>query len=233
MSDVTFITGWSQGRQSFLPILNKLTIPYTFITPNSFLVDKNDNVSEKPSKYYYTIEKIIQRKDKVVGWSMGGMIALELAINNPKEVTELYLFSTTACFCSNPAITYGIPKLHLKKMIEGLSSDRDAIMSNFISAAYEGIEVNKEEIYHSTTEFNNVSLINGLNYLMNFNVLDKLHEIKAKTFIFHSTDDRIIDYQAALLLNERIPISELITYKSPLHASQFLAVDAILEKLNK
>ena len=66
----------------------------------------------------YTLENLAKEirvnipvdKCNILGWSLGGQVAIQLAIKNPQFVEKLILMSTTPCFVERHDWPYGVKK---------------------------------------------------------------------------------------------------------------------------
>ncbi|HEC72206.1 MAG TPA: alpha/beta hydrolase [Thermoplasmatales archaeon] len=179
----------------------------------------------------------------ILGSSMGGMIAQEIAINYPLRVNKLVLCSTSP----RPR------QLFLKKLSEGLKD----LLNDKIEDV---VEVDsKKEIFEKAVSYillqavseeflkKNKKLVEETfkRYLSNpyyietflkqvrairwHNTLDRLNLIEAETLILAGDKDRLVSPENAKILAERIPNSKVKIFKNVGHAMHL----EIPEKFNK
>jgi len=187
------------------------------------LTDRKDCYFYDSSTYpnYQELSKIfIDVADKtdsphiLVGWSLGGMLALQLAFDFPGKIDKLILISSTAKFTADDSYTAGIHPSIVKNLARKINSDSVAAQKNFYKLMF-----SKQED-HACNEFldesaekivtkNILSLKNGLQYLLDTDLRNLLSSINVQTNIIHGTDDSICPFSAAQYLANHIAESTL------------------------
>lgn len=79
------------------------------------------------------LAEIVPKDAIVCGWSLGGLIAQQLARKHPGRVSRLALVSTTPCFGERPGWPHGMKAAALATFTEGLAHDRDAMLKRFVA----------------------------------------------------------------------------------------------------
>jgi len=163
-------------------------------------------------------------KAHVLGLSMGGMIAQEIAINYPERVRKLVLVSTT------PGRDEGGG--HLSESLRAMG-----LKEGFSDSDIRGVDVGRVMNSLNAHAFGSRALkmvaapylwirmklygIEGLRgqfeAAMTCSTLDRLHAIKAPTLVVAGTEDRIVPLRAAELLAERIPDARLVKIEGGSH----------------
>ena len=89
----------------------------------------------------YTLENLAKEirvnipvdKCNILGWSLGGQVAIQLAIKNPQFVEKLILMSTTPCFVERRDWPYGVKKQFFNKFeIDANNKINDTLMKFFL-----------------------------------------------------------------------------------------------------
>lgn len=160
-------------------------------------------------------------KAHVLGISMGGMIAQELALNFPEKVENLILCSTS---CGGKKATQ--PS---KKVLNKLSTDRSEITPKEVA------ENSVDLIFSEEFTENNPDLIDlfiqqalkspisqesfekHLNAIMNFNTYDRLPNLETPTLILHGKKDILVPPKNGPILEQRIPNSRLVFLENSAH----------------
>jgi pimeloyl-[acyl-carrier protein] methyl ester esterase len=75
----------------------------------------------------------VPRGATVLGWSLGGMVALELARAHPQQVGALVLVATTPKFLAGDGWNHGMPPEVLDGFARGLATDYRATVQNFLA----------------------------------------------------------------------------------------------------
>ncbi len=162
-------------------------------------------------------------KANILGHSMGGYIAQEIAIKYPERVNNLILVSTAAN-------TTARNKLIFKEFSEILNTDgySDLWFKSWIEWLF------TEEV-QSDTSFIDLFISNALKYpylqkpsgfdsqvnaINSYDCRSNLPLIKAKTFIISGSEDILITPENSLFLSEKIPDSTLEILNNAAHSIQ-------------
>ncbi|MCU0640496.1 MAG: alpha/beta hydrolase [Candidatus Margulisbacteria bacterium] len=160
----------------------------------------------------------------LIGWSMGGMIAMLVAGKFPEKIKDLVLVSTTPKFLSSPDFPAGISPVLLKRLekrirTEGTKAFHALIFKDGqpVGVAHLSFEQAREEL----TE------------LARADLRSELARIKAPTLIIHGDRDEICLPAAAQYLHANIRKSELVILPGIGHAPLIEApakINALLAK---
>ncbi len=148
----------------------------------------------------------------VVGISMGGMIAQELALAHPERLRSLTLGCT---YCGGPGSQL-MPEENARKLLEGLGSgDRD-------KAIRAGYEVNLSPAFRA--DENHFAAFNEMatsvpaakqtielqvQAILGHDTSGRLGEISPPTLIVHGTDDGVLPYPNGELISSLMPAARL------------------------
>jgi len=154
-------------------------------------------------------------KAHVLGVSMGGMIAQELALRHPDKVDALVLVSTTP-----GGKAYDIPRQgeELKKLSWWYSpptgmSEQELIDEGYGLAYYpKYFEENRERIMVPYTEYPTVAgtLEKQFDACVDHDTYDRLSSIVARTLVIHAADDLLLFPEGGRILAENIPNASLL-----------------------
>lgn len=171
------------------------------------------------------IEALNYPKVHVLGMSMGGMIAQELAINYPDKVDKLVLSCT---HCGGPhhiqqpkdiqekwRKTYDPPPEMTEEEIHKIRMSC-LYASKFLEENYDSI---LEKRFPSELEPPPLHVRGGQRKGIDeiHDTYDRLQLIRAPTLIIHGEEDRVIPVENGYLLNERIPDSRIVTFPETGH----------------
>lgn len=152
-------------------------------------------------------------KAHVLGVSMGGFIAQEFAIKYPDMVNKLILCSTSF----GGANSIPIPQETLNIMLKGGGKYEsvEEIKEAIGTALNKGTLNEKEDVLVKIMEEKvkdpqpKYAYQRQLMAGASFNAEDRINKIKAETLILAGKGDRVVPYENAKLLYERIPCSKL------------------------
>jgi len=160
-------------------------------------------------------------KAHVLGISMGGMIAQELALNYPKRVEKLVLCSTN---CGGAKSILPAQKVLdvLTADVSGLSVEEVARMivpvcftKDFIDNTPDFIELLIRQILKAP--ISNEAYKQQLNAIMQFDTYDRLSRIKAPTLVLRGKRDILVPPENGPILANAIPDAKLVNLEKSAH----------------
>lgn len=156
----------------------------------------------------------------VMGWSMGGFIALELAIHHPALIDRLVLVATSAGGATHvgptPAVTMSLMRQ------EGETIEQRVRRTQPLMAGPGFFERQPEELdesvkYALLKPMSLEAYMRQLNACMMHDAARRLSEIKAPTLVIHGADDPLVPYANGQYLAAHIPGAKLSTYQGVGH----------------
>lgn len=154
------------------------------------------------------------------GWSLGGLLALRLAIKGFAD--GLVLFGATARFTrSNEESDLGWADIYVRKMITGLVQNRQGVETKFRQLIFTEAEWEADlgKSLPPIGSWTTPALIAGLQILRSEECLSQLKSITCPVFLVHGTEDSICPYGAASELMAQLPKAKLFTIPACGHAS--------------
>jgi pimeloyl-[acyl-carrier protein] methyl ester esterase len=79
------------------------------------------------------VAAVVPKGAMVCGWSLGGLIAQNLAHRHPDRVARLALVATNACFVERPGWRNGMKLNALESFAAALAADRDGMLKRFVA----------------------------------------------------------------------------------------------------
>jgi len=156
----------------------------------------------------------------VVGISMGGMIAQELALAHPQRLRSLTLGCT---YCGGPGSQL-MPQENVEKLAAGMmSGDREkAIRASYevnLSPAYRADESNYAAFHEMATKVPAAKRTIELQAqaIFGHDTSGRLGEISAPTLIVHGTEDGVLTYPNGELIASLLPSARLETLEEVGH----------------
>lgn len=152
----------------------------------------------------------------VIGWSLGGMLALQLAAAYPERIGKLILIGSTAKFITSGDYTWGLSLSIVKNMNRKLANNSEKTLIEFYKLMFSANEQKASEqfismIAPSMLNIHPDTLTTGLDYLMKTDLRSLLPSIKIPSLIIHGTKDAICPIDAAYYLASHLPNSQLIS----------------------
>jgi pimeloyl-[acyl-carrier protein] methyl ester esterase len=230
------LPGWANDSRCW----NKVKMAWNRLTHRSeplqwIDVPWNESLpgTEGPNALFQAIEATSQPV-VLLGWSLGGMLAIEAALRYPNKMRALVLVSTSARFCEE--IDAGIVRYPgtsariVRGMRMGLRGDAHKVLRDFFTLALSP-DIPESVLDRSDYSFPPGDLQKGLDYLIATDLRDALPCLSAPVRILHGTCDRIIPIEVARILHERLPNASLREIEEKGHDLVFTAPEAIAEEL--
>ena len=160
----------------------------------------------------------------VLGWSLGGMVALELARSRPGDLAALVLIATTPCFLARDDWPAGMNPGVLDGFAAGLAGDYRRTLSNFLALQTWGDENASQALrslranLDSHGEPDPQALIAGLGILRTADLRDALAAITVPSLVIAGEHDRITPVAAGRELASRLPSARFVEVPKAGHA---------------
>ncbi len=173
-----------------------------------------------------------------LGWSLGGLIALQAALRHPQKVARLVLVGTTPKFVQAPDWPHAMPVEVFAGFARGLAEDYRATLLRFLSLQTGGHESARALLKQLRAELfaqgepQPEALAAGLAILEQTDLRAALAAIQIPALVVHGSHDRLAPPAAGEYLAAQLPQARLLRIEGAGHAAFLshatLFVDAIL-----
>ena len=219
------IHGWGVNGEIWNPVLDQLTKFFKI-----YIIDL-PGMGQSSIISPYTLENLAkeikvnvpEEKCNILGWSLGGQVAIHLAIKNPKFVKKLILMSTTPCFVERYDWPYGVKKLFFNKFeMDAKNKIDDTLMKFFliqtkdIVNAKDTMRFLKKNFIHSSRHKTH-GMQNALEILKNTDLRKEIKKINKQSLIIVGDKDRLTYPDASVWLSKNIKASTLVRIKGANH----------------
>lgn len=160
----------------------------------------------------------------LVGWSMGGMVALALAARHPAKVARLVLVASSPCFGARPDWAPGMAPALLAGFATDLAADYRATLARFLALQARGGEATRavigrlRERLRAQPEPDPETLAAGLELLRAVDLRDAVAAVVCPTLVLHGAHDTLCPPAAAAWLAQRLPRGRLALHERAAHA---------------
>lgn len=160
----------------------------------------------------------------LLGWSMGGMVALALAARHPHKVRALVLVATTPSYVNRAGWDKGLTPELLASFAEGVQTDYRATLLRFLSLQARGGDAAREVIARlrdsvfARGEPDAAVLAAGLELLRTVDLREQVEQIQAPTLVLHGGYDGLCLPEAAQWLASALPDARLALQPKAAHA---------------
>lgn len=221
---ILFLHGWGMSSRVWRYQIEELSNSYKTVTLD-FRGHGDSSLSED-----YTFKTLAEDVKEIadglglgrvslVGWSMGGSVALITAGIYPEIVDTLTLVSTTPKFVASEDFPHGQPEAMVRRLARQIESDTNKAMMKFCGLMFEEEGIT-EDIWKLLTEspWPSKQTLNGyLKTLAEADLRDSLKKINVPTMIVHGKLDRISFHDAAVFMADKIKRVRLETHHDEGH----------------
>lgn len=150
----------------------------------------------------------------LVGWSLGGMLALQLAAEHPDKINKIILLSSTPRFTSGENYHAGLPPSIVKNLARKLLKNQWQTQLDFYQLMFsKHEELNAKsfaaEVAPLLASIELPALQKGLHYLLETDLRSLLPCIQTPCHIFHGSEDTICPLAASHYLANLLPNTSL------------------------
>jgi len=162
------------------------------------------------------------RRCGVVGWSLGGEIALAWARRAPGQVQRLALIGTTPCFTRKPGWPCATAPQVLDEFGKLLAADRASTLARFAGVQARG-DARARHVagvlrWHSERSAPNNVLLAGLAVLSSADMRRELFKVRQSALVLHGARDRIVPPAAGRRLARALPHARFALLRTCAHA---------------
>lgn len=182
------LSSWAKDLASDFT-LNLIDLPGHGDNQNQLLTNKADQLAEDFNGLPAGIW---------LGWSLGGLIALNQAIYNPGQVHTLIMVCATPCFQAHQGWPHGMPKKTVNAFQDSLQQDVKSTLQRFLALEVMGVQDERQHLKHlQDIIFNRdlpqrQSLSNGLQLLQSMDLSAVLKNLQMPSLWLSGRRDRIV-----------------------------------------
>jgi pimeloyl-[acyl-carrier protein] methyl ester esterase len=161
----------------------------------------------------------------IVGWSLGGMLAVEALACSTARVAGLIVVGSTPRFCSSPDFPYGVAEARVRALRSGLRRDPGRTLARFYQdCAAPEAPLAAEPSWEPPES---ALLRRGLDYLLQRDLRSALSRVAAPCAVVHGAEDRVVPKAAGAWLAEALKapwtLVEGVGHDLPLRRPELLA----------
>lgn len=202
-SPLFFIHGWATNGQIWQDLFQS---PYT----HYYNAPQYPDFTHISHTFLNLYRHMKQQRITLVGWSLGGMLSLQLAHRFPEHIGKVILISSTACFTSRENYPAGLSPAIVKQLAKRLRQDYRQTQVDFYKLMFSAREKEAEQSFLTALaplmcEVPMAALTAGLDYLLATDLRELLPHITVPCHIIHGSADEICPLAAGEYLSEHLP----------------------------
>jgi pimeloyl-[acyl-carrier protein] methyl ester esterase len=226
---LVLLHGWATSASVFSELVTMLADDFRLLIPDlpghgaSSPAVQNDLVSIAAALNCW-LEATESTPVALGGWSLGGMLALEMARQKPQKIDRLLLIGTTPRFTSGDDWTFGLPEVQVRAFGRNLARRFETTLADFFNLAFAGEDISRERL-RAIRNFavkqsplpDQVAAMELLNGFSEQNQLDLLTHIDQPALVIHGELDQITPLAAGRYLAEQLPHGEFLEFSGVGH----------------
>jgi pimeloyl-[acyl-carrier protein] methyl ester esterase len=160
----------------------------------------------------------------LIGWSLGGMVALALAARHPHKVSRLVLVGTSPCFAARADWPHAVAAEVLAEFARALESDYRATLLRFLSLqarggdAARGVITELRARMQTQADPNPAVLASGLALLRSVDLRPQVASVRCPALVVHGAHDTLCLPDAGRWLADHLPDGRLALHARAAHA---------------
>lgn len=160
----------------------------------------------------------------LVGWSLGGMVALAWAASRPEQIRALVLVSSTPVFVNRDDWTFGLEPEGVDAFARDLVQDYRTTLTRFLALQAHGAEAARAVIGHLRAQVFERGepdpgvLAAGLELLRTVDLRGQVQKVRCPALVIHGEHDTLCSPAAGRWLAEHLPQARLALNARAAHA---------------
>lgn len=158
------------------------------------------------------------------GWSLGGQVAIKLALGLPKQINKLVLVATTPSFIKREHWQWGMEETTVQLFMSNLEKQYVQTINRFFTLQMKGSCDSSTMLTQLRNNFfgslkpNEQSLKAGLQILVTTDLREEVSKLTLPVLLIHGKNDVITDCEASEWMHQQLIDSKLDLYQRCGHA---------------
>jgi pimeloyl-[acyl-carrier protein] methyl ester esterase len=210
-----------------------------------YLVDLPGHGNSRPIEPFHLhaladeVAQVIPGVSDVMGWSMGGLVAQRIALNQPDRIRRLILMATTPCFVNKTGWEAGIDPTNFETFADNVNRDYKGTILQFLTLQCMKSRDARGTIKQLRASFDTRptptanTLGRALHVLLESDLRAEIPQIRKPTLLIHGDRDTLAPVQAAHWMMQKLPMGFLRVISGSAHAPFLSHQDVFLDTLNQ
>lgn len=229
--NLVLIHGWGLHGGMWQPLVKKLSAHFCLHIVD--LPGMGYSKPLEPGHLHAVAEKlaeIIPAKADICGWSLGGLVAMRLALLQPELLRRLVLVGATPCFTNKRASSkhgawaHGVDAQVFQQFAAQVGQDYQATLIKFLTLQCMGADNARSTIKQLRESFAGRpvptmgSLQKALRILLENDLREDIENLHKPALLIHGDRDSLAPVQAAHWLAQHLPFGRLRVIAGASHA---------------
>jgi len=227
VKQILLLHGWGFPGAVFSPLIEELGPAFDAQTIDRAGYGENSGNDESTA---------VQLPDDpvfLVGWSLGGMVAMQLAIQYPDKISGLALLATTPCFVNRSGWQSGMDAAAFKNFNKLVINDRAVAMQQFVrlNAGDRPDRLSTKLLSELSGRVTAHALQQEMEELAELDLRDAVVEIKMPVLLLHAADDRLVLAETSNWLQQNLPNAKQHEFETGGHAFFLQQTESVAKQI--
>lgn len=223
--NLVLLHGWGLNGavwQEIIPLLQSVYRLHIVDLPG-FGFSRDAIISDYALKTWSeTVLSVLPEQFHLLGWSMGGLIALRMALDHPERINKLILTCSTPCFLQKE-LWPGIKPEVLTGFHQALQQNTRKTVERFLAIQAMGSESVREDVkrlkeqLQQRPEATPAALDAGLTLLESVDLRSEITSLECPLLSMYGRLDSLVPVAAAESINALIPDSRSVIFSQAAH----------------
>jgi pimeloyl-[acyl-carrier protein] methyl ester esterase len=237
---LVLIHGWGMHSGIWQSLVKRLSKNYMLHIVD--LPGMGESPTIKPYHLYRLAEEVaevIPGVSDVLGWSLGGLVAQNIATTQPDRVNKLVLVGSTPCFIKKDDWQSGIRRDYFMDFFQDLEADYQRTMIKFLTLQCMKANNARQTLRQLRQSFESKplpsqkTLRDGLHVLLDTDLREESIKIRNPTLFIHGDRDTLAPVQAAHWMAQHLPKGALRVISGAAHAPFLSHSEQFIDALNQ
>lgn len=236
--NLVLIHGWGMHGGVWQPLVKKLSQHFSL-----HIVDLPGMGFSRPIEPSHlhavaeSVAEILPANADLCGWSLGGQVAMRIALLQPDRVRRMVLVGNTPRFVNAPDWVHGIDASVFQQFAAQIAQDYQNTLIKFLTLQCMGADDARSTVKQLRKSFAERpvptlgSLQKALNILLQTDLRAELESLRKPVLLVHGDRDTLAPVQAAHWLAQQLPFARLRVMAGASHAPFLSHPDQFIEAL--
>lgn len=230
--------GWGMNARVFDPIADALAASFevhAFNLPGHG--GRDDLADNSVSAWARDLASSLPAGAMLLGWSLGGQVALRVALDYPASVARLVLLATTPRFVAKPGWSHALAAGELDTFADALLAQPESTLLRFLSLQTRGVEGQKALLHSLRASLSAspaptaLALSAGLEQLRTTDLRDAVARVRQPVLLVHGGLDTLTPLAAGSWLAAQLPAARLLELPRAGHAPHLSHRETVVEAI--
>jgi pimeloyl-[acyl-carrier protein] methyl ester esterase len=229
--------GWGMNARVFEPLLAALDPGLAVINPGL------PGYADSPWGFEASFDSQLRQMGRdlppgrLLGWSMGGLYAIELALRHPEKFSELILVASNPCFVTRSGWNCAIDSAVLDTFAEDMQLDRRRTLRRFLALQMQGesdARAITRDLWQRIAEAGEPDLAVlrfGLDLLRHQDLRDAMSQLQQPVSLILGERDKLVPIELLQQIPDVAPGIRVESVAGAAHAPFISNPDAIVAEL--